>query len=45
MPEDGALAVWKLAPSFGIAALALGSIAWLLVSVTLWRLRRDVRAP
>jgi hypothetical protein len=38
-----ALAVWLLAPAFGIASLALGSIAWLLVSVTCWRLRREVR--
>ena len=37
-----ALALWKLAPNFGIASLAVGSLAWLLVSVTLWRLRRDV---
>jgi hypothetical protein len=39
-----AFAVWKLAPAFGLASLALGSIAWLFGSVTLWRLRRYVRA-
>jgi hypothetical protein len=38
-----ALSVWLLVPGFGIAALGLGSIAWLVVSVTCWRLRRDVR--
>jgi hypothetical protein len=40
-----AFAIWKLAPTFGKASLAFGSIAWLLVSVTLWRLRRYVRRP
>jgi hypothetical protein len=40
-----ALATWSLAPNFGMISLAVGSIAWLLVSVTLWRLRRDVRQP
>jgi hypothetical protein len=38
-----ALSVWLLVPGFGIGALGLGSIAWLAVSVTCWRLRRDVR--
>ena len=38
-----AFVIWKLTPGFGMASLALGSIAWLLVSVGLWRLRRDVR--
>jgi hypothetical protein len=38
-----ALVVWLLAPALGIASLALGSIAWLLVSITCWRLRRNVR--
>jgi hypothetical protein len=38
-----ALAVWLLVPGCGIAALGLGSIAWFMVSVTCWRLRRDVR--
>jgi hypothetical protein len=34
------VAVWGLAPSFGFAALLLGALAWILVSVTLWRLLR-----
>jgi hypothetical protein len=38
-----ALAVWWLAPILGIASLAIASLAWLLVSVTCWRLRRNVR--
>ncbi len=38
-----ALAVWWLAPRLGIASLALGSLAWLLVSVALWRMRCYVR--
>jgi Protein of unknown function (DUF3147) len=38
-----ALTVWSLAPNFGIASLGFGSIAWFLVSVTCWRMRRDVR--
>ena len=33
-----ALAVWLLVPDSGIAALGLGSLAWLLVSFTCWRL-------
>jgi hypothetical protein len=37
-----ALAVWLFVPSLGIAALGLGSIVWLLVSVAGWRLRRRV---
>jgi hypothetical protein len=40
-----ALVVWFLVPRLGIAALGLGSIAWLLVSITCWRLRRGVRRP
>jgi hypothetical protein len=40
-----ALAVWLLVPRFGVAALGLGSIAWLVVSVTCWRLRRNIRRP
>jgi len=40
-----ALAIWKLAPNFGVGSLAFGSVAWLLVSITLWRLRRAVRRP
>jgi hypothetical protein len=38
-----ALMVWHLAPDFGIPSLALGSIGWLLVSVTCWRVWRNVR--
>ena len=37
------LIVWLLAPDLPVAALALGSVAWLLVSVSLWRLRRELR--
>jgi hypothetical protein len=37
------LGVWLLAPSLSIASLGLGSVAWLLVSVFLWRLRREMR--
>ena len=37
------LAVWLLAPSLSIASLGMGSVAWLLVSVFLWRLRREMR--
>jgi hypothetical protein len=37
------LAIWRLAPNFGAVALLGGSLAWLVVSVTLWRLRRDLR--
>jgi hypothetical protein len=37
------LSVWLLAPGLPIGALALGSAAWLLVSVSLWRLRRELR--
>jgi hypothetical protein len=35
-----ALAVWMLIPDFGLASLAVASIAWLLVSVLGWRLWR-----
>jgi Protein of unknown function (DUF3147) len=38
-----AVAVWLLVPRFGIASLGLGSMAWLLVSVMCWRLRRRLR--
>jgi hypothetical protein len=38
-----ALAVWRLAPSLGPFSLIVGSIGWLLVSITLWWLRRYVR--
>jgi len=37
------LAVWVLAPRFGFASLAFGSIAWLLTAFTLWRFRRVTR--
>jgi hypothetical protein len=37
------LSAWMLAPRWPIGALALGSAAWLLVSVSLWRLRRELR--
>ena len=37
------LAVWLLAPDTGLGALAFGSIAWMVVSVLLWRLRREIR--
>jgi hypothetical protein len=36
--------VWLLAPSSAFGSLALGSLAWLFVSVSLWRLRRKLRA-
>jgi hypothetical protein len=38
-----ALTVWLLTPGLGILSLALGSIAWVLVSITCWRIRRDIR--
>ena len=38
-----ALAVWLLGPEYGLASLVIGSIAWILVSVTCWRLRRVIR--
>src|SRR4051794_32689837 len=37
------LAIWLLSPTWTFGSLALGSAAWLLVSVSLWRLRRNVR--
>ena len=37
------LSVWLLAPSLLMISLAPGSVAWLLVSVSLWRLRRELR--
>jgi hypothetical protein len=37
------LGIWLLAPSLALGSLALGSVFWLLVSVSLWRLRREVR--
>jgi hypothetical protein len=35
--------VWRFAPSFGFASLGVASIAWLLVSMSLWRMRRSLR--
>jgi hypothetical protein len=35
--------VWYLAPTLTFVSLALGSVAWLLVSLFLWQLRRRVR--
>jgi hypothetical protein len=40
-----ALAVWLLTPSLGIWSLGVGSILWLVVSVTCWRMRRGVGRP
>jgi hypothetical protein len=37
------LGVWLFAPTLAFASLALSAVAWLLVSVLLWRLRREVR--
>lgn len=37
------LGIWLLAPSLDFGSLALGSVFWLLVSVLLWRLPREVR--
>jgi Protein of unknown function (DUF3147) len=37
------LSIWLLAPGLHFVSLALGSVAWLLVSVSSWRLRRRVR--
>jgi hypothetical protein len=36
--------IWLLVPGFACSSLALASITWLLVSVLLWRLRREMRA-
>lgn len=38
------LGVWLLAPGMRLGSLAFGSVAWILVSVLLWRLRRNLRA-
>ena len=35
--------VWCLAPSLAFGSLALASVAWLVVSVFLWRMRRNAR--
>jgi hypothetical protein len=37
------LGVWCLAPTLAYGSLALGAVAWLLVSVFLWHLRRRAR--
>jgi hypothetical protein len=37
------LCVWLLAPSLTFGSLAIGPMIWLLVSLTLWRLRRTLR--
>jgi hypothetical protein len=37
------LCIWLLAASFTFGSLLLGSLAWLVVSVSLWRLRRYAR--
>ena len=37
------LGVCLLAPTLAIGSLVLGSVAWLAVSVSLWRLRRELR--
>jgi hypothetical protein len=37
------LCVWLLAPSLTFGSLAIGPVIWLLVSLTLWRLRRTLR--
>lgn len=38
-----ALTVWWLAPIYGPTSLLFGSLAWLLVALVGWRLRRNVR--
>jgi Protein of unknown function (DUF3147) len=38
-----ALAVWLLAPEYGLSSLIIGSIAWILVSVTGWHIHQEVR--
>jgi hypothetical protein len=37
------LCVWLLAPGLTFGSLAIGPVIWLLVSLTLWRLRRTLR--
>ena len=37
------LGVCLLVPTLAIGSLVLGSVAWLAVSVSLWRLRRELR--
>jgi len=35
--------VWLLAPALTFGTLAVGALAWIVVSILLWRLRRDTR--
>ena len=37
------LGVWCFAPTRAFGSLALGSVVWILASVSLWHLRRGVR--
>jgi hypothetical protein len=37
------LTVWLLVAEWSFAAVALASLGWILVSVLLWRLRREMR--
>ena len=37
------LTIWLLAPKSSFGSLALGSAAWLLIAISLWRLRRVAR--
>jgi len=37
------LCVWWLTPSLSFGSLAVGSVAWLTISVFLWRLRLNLR--
>jgi hypothetical protein len=32
-----------VSPNYGLAALAIAAVTWLLVSIASWRLRRDLR--
>jgi hypothetical protein len=38
------LGIWLLAPTLAFWSLALGAVGWLLVSLSLWRLRRELPA-
>ena len=37
------LVIWALAPHSAVISLCLGLIAWLSVSILMWRLRRELR--
>jgi hypothetical protein len=37
--------IWGLAKDFAADSLVLATIAWFVVAVLLWRLRRELRAP